>query len=131
VRRGWCLGREGFRERLIEMVDKVIQGKRKETYRGDEIQAHDEAEAGRLLGVGLKTLGLKEQELDRMAKGAQEKQVLAWWLRNKTVVSREWISQKLEMGDVSRVRVTQASRNVDTHTDATSASLRERLERAS
>ncbi len=47
VRRGWCLGGEGFRERLIEMLDKVIQGKRKETYKGDEIQAHDEAEAGR------------------------------------------------------------------------------------
>ena len=108
---------------------KVIQGKRKETYKGDEILAHDEAEAGRLLGVGLKTLGLKEQELDRMAKGAQEKQILAWWLRKKTVVSRKWISQKLKMGEVSRV--TQASRNVDTHTDATSASLRERLERAS
>ncbi len=50
-----------------------------------------------ILGVGLKTLGLKEQELDRMAKGAQEKQVLAWWLEKKTVVSWEWISQTLKM----------------------------------
>jgi hypothetical protein len=77
------------------MVDKVIQGKRKETYKGDEMRAHGEAEAGRLLGVGLKTLGLKEQELNRMAKGAQKKQVLAWWLRKKTALSREWISQRL------------------------------------
>ena len=109
------------------MVDKVIQGKRKETYKGDEIQAHDEA--GRLLGVGLKTLGLKEQELDRMAKGAQEKQILAGWLRKKTVVSREWISLELKMGDVSKV--TQATRNVDTRNDPTFASLKERSERSS
>jgi hypothetical protein len=126
LRRGWCLGRKGFRDRLIEMVDRVIQGKQRETYKGDEIQAHDEAEADRLLRVGLKTLSLKEQELGRMAKGAQEKQILAWWLRKKTVVSREWISHKLKMGDVSRV--TQATRNVDTHDDPMFESLREQIE---
>jgi putative transposase len=128
-RRGWCLGREGFRDRLIKILDKVMQGKQKETYRGDEVRAHDEAEAARILRAGLRTLGLKEQELDERAKGAQEKQVLAWWLRKKTVVSREWISQKLKMGDVSRV--TQACRNVDTHNDPTFVSLRKRLEKYS
>jgi hypothetical protein len=41
-----------------------------------------------------------------MDKGAREKQVLAWWLRKKIVISRVWISQRLRMGDVSRA--TQA-----------------------
>jgi hypothetical protein len=40
-----------------------------------------------------------------------EKQVLAWWLRKRTVVSRRWISEKLRMGDLSRV--TNAVRKVD------------------
>ncbi len=129
MRKGWYLGTEGFKERLIEMIGKVIQGKREETYKGDEVQAHNEAEAGRLLRMGLKTLGLKEQELERMAKGAREKEILAWWLRKKTVVSREWISQNLKMGDVSRV--TQASRKVDRSNAPEFASLREGLARCS
>ncbi len=79
--------------------------------------------------VGLKILGLTEQELDRMAKGSQEKQILARWLRKKTVVSRERVSQKLKMGAVSRV--THASRNIETRNDRTFVSLRERLEESS
>jgi hypothetical protein len=45
-----------------------------------------------------------------------EKQVLAWWLRKKTVVSRRWISEKLGMGDLSRV--SNAVRNVDSGKDS-------------
>jgi hypothetical protein len=44
-------------------------------------------------------------------KGAVEKEVLAWWLRKKTVVRRKWISEHLGMGDLSRV--TDAVRKVD------------------
>jgi hypothetical protein len=72
---------------------------------------------------------LKDEELDKMTKGAEGKQVLAWWLRKETVMSREWISQRLKMGDVSRV--TQAFRNVDIRNDLTLVSLRKRLEKAS
>jgi hypothetical protein len=52
-----------------------------------------------VLGV----LGIKESDLEAKAKGAVEKQVLAWWLRKKTVVSRRWVSENLGMGDLSRV----------------------------
>jgi hypothetical protein len=59
----------------------------------------------------LGVLGIKESDLEAKAKGAVEKQVLAWWLRKKTVVSRRWISENLGMGDLSRV--TNAVRRVD------------------
>jgi hypothetical protein len=55
-------------------------------------------------------LGISEDELRTKSKGAVEKQVLAWWLKKKTVVSRKWISEKLKMGDLSRV--TNAGRKV-------------------
>ena len=103
LRRGWYLGRESFREKVLAVLDGVMDGKERETYQGEELRAHDEAEADRILHVGLRVLKLKEQDLLRMAKGATEKQVLAWWLRKRTVVSRKWISQRLNMGDVSRV----------------------------
>ena len=48
-------------------------------------------------------LGIKESDWEAKAKGSLEKQVLAWWLRKKTVESRSWNSEKLRMGDLSRV----------------------------
>jgi len=72
-------------------------------YLGDELRDHDEAQALKILKRGLGVLGMKESDLEGKAKGALEKQVLAWWLRKKTVVSRKWVSEKLGMGDLSRV----------------------------
>jgi putative transposase len=106
LRRGWYLGSESFREKVLAVLDAVLDGKERESYQGEELRAHDEAEADRILQVGLRVLKLKEQDFTKMAKGAPEKQVLAWWLRKRTVVGRKWISQRLKMGDVSRV--TQA-----------------------
>ena len=38
-----------------------------------------------------------------MPKGAPEKMVLAWWLRQGTTVPLRWVSERLSMGHVSRV----------------------------
>jgi hypothetical protein len=64
-----------------------------------------------MLKRGLGVLGIKESDWEAKAKGALEKQVLAQWLRKKTVVSRRWISEKLGMGNLSRA--TNAVRKVD------------------
>jgi hypothetical protein len=84
---------------------------KREAYSGDEMREHDEAQALRILLRGLDVLAVSEGELQVEAKGALEKQLLAWCLRNKTVVSRKWISDKLRMGDLSRV--TNAVTKVD------------------
>lgn len=126
IRKGWYLGGEDFRDRLLEMLDKVMHGKAKEAYHGDEVRAHEEAQAEKLLRAGLGVLKVKEQDLEEMAKGAKEKQVLAWWLWRKTMVSRKWISQRLEMGDVSRV--TQAASLVNGNEDISIVRLKRQLE---
>jgi len=126
IRRGWYLGGEDFKVRLLDIVDKVRDGKEKETYYGDEVRAHDEAQAEKLLRVGLGVLELKEQDLKKMAKGVKEKQVLAWWLRKKTMVSRKWISQRLGMGDVSRI--TQAVSLLNRNEDISLVRLKKLLE---
>ena len=41
-----------------------------------------------------------------LARGAPEKVVLPWWLRQRTTVPLRWVTQRLEMGHDSRV--TQA-----------------------
>ena len=61
-------------------------------------------------------LGIKESDLEAKAKGSLEKQVLAWWLRKKMVVNLRWISEKLGMGDLSRV--TNAVRRLDSRKES-------------
>jgi hypothetical protein len=65
--------------------------------------AHDEAAAGRLLADGLALVGLSGVALGELARRAPEKQVLAWWLRERTTVSLAWLSERLAMGHYTRV----------------------------
>jgi REP element-mobilizing transposase RayT len=111
LRRGWYMGDEAYLGRLLELMGKNLEGKVRESYLGDELRDHDEQQALKTLKRGLDALGINESDLEVKAKGAMEKQVLAWWLRKKTVVSRRWISEKLRMGDLSRV--TNAVRRVN------------------
>ena len=111
LRRGWYMGDEGYLSRLLELMGKNLEGRARESYLGDELRDHDEGQALKMLKRGLGVLGIEECDLEAKAKGAVEKQVLAWWLRKKTVVSRRWISENLGMGDLSRV--TNAVRKVD------------------
>jgi putative transposase len=126
IRRGWYLGGEDFRDRLLGMLGQVMRGKQKGTYCGGEVRAHDQAQAEKFLRTGLSALDLNEQDLGDMAKGAIEKQVLAWWLRSKTMVSRRWISERLRMGDLSRV--TQAASLGSETENLTFMRLKKRLE---
>jgi putative transposase len=129
LRRGWYLGSENFRHRLTKLLARVIGGKQKGTYFGDERRAHDEVQAEGLLQEGLKALGLGKLDLQTGSKGMPEKQVLAWWLRKNTTVSRKWISEHLKMGDVSRV--TGAIKLVNLSGDDSVRKLRNRLEEIS
>ena len=90
------LGDREFRDRLMNFLDQAMYGKKRGSYQGDELREHGEAQAERLLRKGLGALGLSDQDLQGRAKGVKEKQGLAWWLRKKTVVSREWLSMRLE-----------------------------------
>lgn len=56
--------------------------------------------------LGLAALELKGSQLAETRKGAWEKEVLTWWRCQHTTVRRRWVSERLGMGDESRV--TQA-----------------------
>ena len=73
----------------------------------------DDGQASEMWKRGMGVLGINASDFfEAKAQGALGKQVLAWWLRKKTVVSRRWISEKLGMSDLSRV--TNGVRKVDT-----------------
>jgi putative transposase len=99
IRRGWYFGGEEFRGELLEKLNDVIGGRgKRESFSGESAKLHDEAEALRLLDKGLRLLGIKADELEGMRKNAPEKQVLAWYLRSRTIVSNQWLTEHLYCG---------------------------------
>ena len=106
LRRGWYVGGESFLEQLQEKLGAIVAGKQRESHSGGARRAHGEAAARTFLAEGLAALGLCRSDLKALPKGAPEKTVLAWWLREQTTVSLRWIGQMLAMGHYTRV--TQA-----------------------
>lgn len=103
IRDGWYLGSAEFRDELLDRLDGVLKGVKRNSLAGDEMRRHDEAEAERFLRKGLDALGIQNCDLSDMQKGAPEKAVLAWYLRKNTTVGRAWIVGRLIMGDESRI----------------------------
>jgi hypothetical protein len=110
LRRGWCVGGPTFAEKLAEKLQPAVQGRHRESHSGPARLAHDQAAAEQRLGQGMRVLGLDQRDLDRLPKGAPEKLVLAWWLRQHTTVTLRWVSHRLAMGHYTRV--TQAIRRM-------------------
>lgn len=96
IRRGWCFGGTDFRDEMIDRIES-LSGKR-ESFSGDQVRMHDEHEAESLLKAGLFVLGMDEEALVSLRKGADEKALLAWLLRRHSVVSNAWIAGRLKMG---------------------------------
>lgn len=125
IRRGWYLGGDGFRGRMLKLIKAALGGKQTASYAGAAKRALGEAEAERLLGEGLAALGLPAAGLAERPKGLAEKQVLAWWLRGRTTMGRRWISARLGMGEESGV--SRAVRRVQAGKDGKLKSLKRRL----
>ena len=103
LRRGWYVGGESFLEKLEGYLGPLMKGRHRESFSGEAKEGHDAAAAERALARGMKGLGLCNKELVQLPKGAAEKVVLAWWVRERTTVSLRWVSERLEMGHYTRV----------------------------
>jgi len=65
---------------------------------GEEIRAHDETEAKRLLQKGMKCCGLTKADLPGLKNGDDRKKVIAWHIRKKTSVRTGPITTRLKRG---------------------------------
>ena len=106
LRRGWYVGGPGFLAKLKDRLGAIVAGKKRESHSGGAKRAHGEAAAQARLMSGLLALGLTEADVLKLPKAEAEKTALAWWLRERTTVSLQWVSQTLGMGHYTRV--TQA-----------------------
>ena len=99
IRRGWCLGDEAFRRELLEHV----RGRFGKEHYGAERQESQRDQAERLVVGELKRLKLKEADLPGLPKGDLRKVAIAQRLRQETMVTVQWIAERLHMGSVAYV----------------------------
>ena len=114
IRRGWYLGKETFKDRLLKLLDpsaaKAPSGRSRT---GGEIRDHGEREAERIVRKAMKALGAPSgfSALAALPKSDERKIVLASLLREKTCVSNDWIASRLSMGHPGSVsRMISAGR---------------------
>jgi REP element-mobilizing transposase RayT len=101
IRRGWYLGKETFRDRLLKLLDKATppaDGSRNRT--GPALRDHGEKEAERIVRRSLKLLRLAPatESLAKLPKSDRRKAAIALLLRERTNVGNGWIAARLAMG---------------------------------
>lgn len=94
IRRGWCLGADEFRRKLLAQADKKLE---REHY-GVARAEIGEGKAERILAEQLRRRRWTEETLAALPKGALGKVEIALRLRAETVQTTEWIAKKLHMG---------------------------------
>ena len=98
IRRGWYFGCDSFKDDLLDRLDVIRSKCKRSSLSGPEIRMHNERESVRLLSSGLKELGLTKKSLESLPKGSPEKKALVWYIRSKTIVSNDWLSQHIFCG---------------------------------
>jgi len=104
VRRGWCLGGEEFRQRMVDLLEaslKKAHGRR--PLDGSVRRAHSEQEAEKMTQRALEALNLEERDLKRLRKNDARKVAIGQWVRRHTVAANQWIAKRLWMGYATRV----------------------------
>ena len=126
VRKGWYLGSDTFRDRLLDLADNRVQGRKRSSYRGEGLEGHDERAALRLLEQACRALGVTLTDLWGRRQTDPEKQAVTWWVKSRSVVGDEWLSAKLEMG--SRTNVHRAVHAFRTTADRGRLKLKQLLQ---
>jgi putative transposase len=114
LRRGWYWGTQAFGEAMRKLAEGAVGRKKPASrgYRADpHVTAHDEKTAEAWLKTGLKAAGLRAQDLHTLKGSDPRKLMLADHLWRRTVVSQEWIAEKLAMK--SAANVSQQLRRMD------------------
>ncbi len=93
VRRGWCLGGEGFVERMKGKLEELNSKPRdRESWNDVAMQELEEQRAERMLKKGLARLGVRDGNLE-----GWDRLLVARWVRKHTKASVKWLAQELGM----------------------------------
>ncbi len=93
------------------MLDKQMNSLMRDSIVGEPRRMHDHSEAERLLNEAVGVLGFDLSKKNRLKRNDVSKELIAWFLSEKTSVGQEWIAQKLGMGN--RANVSRAIRHIE------------------
>jgi putative transposase len=94
VRRGWFLGGAELKERLLEKMERGVG----EHHGGEEKRETEEQKAERIVEEELRRCRWSEADLKQWRKTDVRKVQIAARLRRQTVMTLDWIAQRLQMG---------------------------------
>ena len=103
IRRGWFLGGEAFREKMLVRIGERMESRKRESYSGEEVKGHDWKRAEELFRKGLQVLKVGQGELQGWKTTDDRKQALTWLIRSSTQVSCEWIGEQFGLGHRSNI----------------------------
>ena len=103
LRRGWILGGEEFRERVLALVDRLSESGSRRSGPVEIGGDHGEWMAERLLRAGLRHWKLEGGDLRKLRKSDWRKRVIGHLIKERTGVSLSWIGERLVMGTDSHV----------------------------
>ena len=116
VRRGWVLGSEALRDRVLDWMERKQAGQRRKLRREQSDTDHGQRQAERLIQEMLGALGMAEEEVLCARKGDWRKRVIAQRVRQHTSVSLGWLAGRLRMGSEGHVsRVASSLRDLADH----------------
>jgi hypothetical protein len=125
LRRGWYVGGDSFRDRLLDRADRAVQGSKRSSFHADGMRRHDEKEAERRLEQALTLLGVRLSDLWRSKQTNAVKQAVAWYVKHGSTVGDEWLCTRLEMGN--RTNVHRAVRRFREAQDPTAKAIKRKL----
>ncbi len=94
LKRGWCLGSEEFRAKLLEQMDARLSDQHSGKLRRESAEAKGE----RIVAEELKRLRWSQDDLKGHLKGDPAKLALAARLRRETTLTVRQIAERLHMG---------------------------------
>ena len=103
LRRGWILGGEQFREKVLKMMDELSDRGARRTGPVQIWGDHAVWTAERFLHAGLGHWGLGTDDLHRLRKSDWRKRLIGHLIKRRTNVSLRWIGERLAMGADSHV----------------------------
>jgi putative transposase len=98
MRRGWLLGGEAFRDRVLDWMETKRVGKDRKVRREESDDDHGQRHAERIIQEMREMLEVGEADLLLGRKSDWRKRLIAHRVRKETSVSLGWLARRLNMG---------------------------------
>jgi putative transposase len=120
LRRGWCLGSEPFRQKMLELMD----GKLGENHSGELHRESAEQRANRIIAEELSRRGWEESDLATRRRSDPGKVAIAARLRQETTLPIKWIAARVQIGTAKGAKSVLHHLAQRHHSDNTAAGLK-------